>query len=187
MNTREVEQLIEKFYEGETTLAEERILREYFGRDQIPDELAEHKPLFAFQQKERDAEIPDPLFDRALFPKISEDEPGVVTLVTKRSRTVYIASLAAAVILLAGIAVTFVLNLNADKQFSSQDKLAYAQAHEALMIVSSNMNCGVSQVRYLQAFDKGVEKAKMISKFFEYQTLIINPDEAQSSPDKTTR
>ena len=49
------------------------------------------------------------------------------------------------------------------------------------MIVSSNFNCGVSHAGYLQAFNKGLEHMEMLSKFYEYQTIIINPDAVQTT------
>jgi hypothetical protein len=187
MNTKEIEGLIEKYFTGETTLAEEKLLREFFSGSDIPEELAGYKPVFALFEEEQKEGITNPEFDRILFSKLSEDEGRVVSMVPRRTRIAYIASLAAAVVLLAGITATIILTVNPGRKFSSRDEMAYLQAQEALMIVSSNLNCGVSHVRYLKAFDKGMEKMQMLSKFYEYQSLIINPDEVQAASDKTTK
>jgi hypothetical protein len=181
MNIKEIERLIAKFYEGETTLEEEEFLRGFFRGEEIPEHLAEHKPVFSFFEKEQKEEIQNPGFDKNLFSKLGEDEGKVIPMTPKKIRIAYIASLAAAIVLLIGIVATIVLNVNTGSKFTKENELAYAEAQEALMIVSSNLNCGVSQVRYLQAFDKGMEHMQMLSKFYEYQTLIINPDEVQAS------
>jgi hypothetical protein len=180
MNIKEIERLIGKFYEGDTTLAEEELLREFFRTDEVPEHLAEHTPMFAFFKEEQKEEIQNPDFDRVLFSKLGKDEGRVVSMTPMKTRIAYIFSIAAAAVLLIGIGVSVVLNLNSDGKFNKEDELAYTQAKEALMIVSSNLNCGVSQVRYLQAFDKGMEHMQMLSKFYEYHTLIIHPDEAQT-------
>jgi hypothetical protein len=187
MNTNEIERLIEKYFRGETTLAEEKLLREFFSGDDIAEELAGYKPLFALFEEEQKEGITNPEFDRILFAKLTEDEGRVVGMIPKRTRITYLVSLAAAVVLLAGIAVAIVMTFNPGGKYTSKDEMAYAQAQEALMIVSSNLNCGVSHARYLKSFDKGMEKMQMLSKFYEYQSLIINPDEVQATPDKTNK
>jgi hypothetical protein len=187
MSTREIEILIRKFYEGETTLAEEQILKNYFRGDGVPDELALHKPLFAFLEEELKEEIVNPDFDRNFFSGLTGEKGEVITMVPRRTRIVYFASMAAAFLLLAGIAVTLVMTVNSRPEFTRQERMDYAQAQEALMIVSSNLNCGVSHVTYLRAFDKGMEQMQLLSKFYEYQSIIINPEEEQTLPDKTNK
>jgi hypothetical protein len=187
MNTKEIKSLIEKYFEGETSLTEELLLREYFRSGEVPEELAGYKPVFTFFEQEKEQELMNPDFDRALVEKLSGAEGKVVTLLPRRTRTFYIASLAAAAVLLIGVAVTVILNVNSRQRYSAEDQLAYEQVQEALMIVSSNLNCGVSQVRYLQAFDKGMEQVQMLSKFYEYQSLIINPGEVQASSYNTNK
>jgi hypothetical protein len=48
-----MELLIEKYFEGLTTLEEERIIREYFQGQNIPEELKVYQPMFQFFALER--------------------------------------------------------------------------------------------------------------------------------------
>lgn len=48
MSTEKIKQLIEKFYEGQTTLEEERQLHEYFQREEVPDELQSEAAYFQY-------------------------------------------------------------------------------------------------------------------------------------------
>ncbi len=48
MNTEKIKQLIEKFYDGQTTLEEEQQLHEYFQREEIPDELQSEAAYFQY-------------------------------------------------------------------------------------------------------------------------------------------
>lgn len=48
MNTEKIKQLIEKFYEGQTSLEEEQQLHEYFQREEIPDELQSEAAYFQY-------------------------------------------------------------------------------------------------------------------------------------------
>ncbi len=51
MDYKYIEQLIDRYFEGETTLEEEHILREFFAQNEVPEHLLQWKPLF---QAERD-------------------------------------------------------------------------------------------------------------------------------------
>lgn len=186
MNTREIKQLIDKFYEGETTLAEEKLLREFFAGSDIPEELSAHKPVFDFfsleQKQEGSARIGDHVF--------SEEKKGkegrVIRMSSRRNQRFHVISLAASVVILAGIAIAIVMNINQRDHFTRQDQMAYAQAKEALMIVSSNFNTGASQLRYLGAFDKGMSQMRTFSEFFKYQTIITIPGEVKPSSGTNT-
>lgn len=48
MNTEKIKQLIEKFYDGQTSLEEEQQLHEYFQREEIPDELQSEAAYFQY-------------------------------------------------------------------------------------------------------------------------------------------
>ncbi|MBR5747413.1 MAG: pyruvate ferredoxin oxidoreductase [Prevotella sp.] len=46
MDYKYIEQLLERYWEGETTLQEESILRAFFSQDDVPACLMKYKPLF---------------------------------------------------------------------------------------------------------------------------------------------
>lgn len=48
MSTERIEQLIEKYFEGETSLEEEKELREFFQQDEIPDQLKSYAGQFSY-------------------------------------------------------------------------------------------------------------------------------------------
>lgn len=53
MTVIEVKQLIEKYFEGDTTLQEEALLADYFAGNNIADELKQYQPLFKFFATEK--------------------------------------------------------------------------------------------------------------------------------------
>jgi hypothetical protein len=59
MNIKEIEELLEKYYEGETTLAEEKILRDFFISGNVPSELSVHKSQFLYFAEASVDEISD--------------------------------------------------------------------------------------------------------------------------------
>ncbi|MDR1763119.1 MAG: hypothetical protein LBR64_04095 [Dysgonamonadaceae bacterium] len=44
--------LLDKYFEGQTSLKEEKILRDYFRKDDIPAELLKYKPVFQYFTEE---------------------------------------------------------------------------------------------------------------------------------------
>ncbi len=46
-----IEQLLERYWSGQTNLEEEQILRTFFSQPRVPDSLAHYAPLFALEQQ----------------------------------------------------------------------------------------------------------------------------------------
>jgi hypothetical protein len=180
MTYKEIEILLEKYYEGETTISEERTLREFFAQDDIPAHLMEHKPLFNFQVGE--AQIIMPEFDMEKLTGSDAQEPKVIRMSAGRRNILYITSIAASLLILFGIAYTFQNDIF-DRQLSKQSTgeltdpvLAYEQATNALMLVSSCLNTGIVQAEKLQSFSTGLEKTQQLLEYERIQSSIINPD-----------
>jgi len=51
-------ELLNKYFEGETSSAEEQELRRFFTSEDVPDELKIYKPLFAYIDEEIDKQKP---------------------------------------------------------------------------------------------------------------------------------
>ena len=58
MNIEQIEPLLSRFYEGQTTPEEERLLAAYLRREDVPEELQEDKQLFLMLAQISDHEMP---------------------------------------------------------------------------------------------------------------------------------
>ena len=58
MTREQIQSLLSRFYEGQTTPDEERLLAAYFQREDIPEELQEDKQLFLMLAQISDQEMP---------------------------------------------------------------------------------------------------------------------------------
>ena len=81
MDYKYIEQLLERYWEGETTLQEEAILRAFFSQPDMPDHLRKFQPLFSMEKEE-------PLgddFDARILNCIGQKEPKakIVTLASR--------------------------------------------------------------------------------------------------------
>jgi hypothetical protein len=56
-----MEELLERYFEGETSAAEEKLIRAFFASGEVPEHLTAYIPLFAYfdEEIERNAEVQD--------------------------------------------------------------------------------------------------------------------------------
>ena len=131
MDYKYIEQLLERYWQGETTLQEEDILRSFFSQPDIPDNLRKYQPLFSLEQEE-------PLgddFDARILEMIGEEEPKtkIVTL-TSRLMPLFKAAAIVAIILTLGNAAQAPWNYGWDNP-----KDEYAKFHQQQNADSVNM------------------------------------------------
>lgn len=58
MESKQIEQLLSKYWQAETTLEDEQALRRYFAQAELPEHLRAYKGLFAWQGADQQAELP---------------------------------------------------------------------------------------------------------------------------------
>jgi hypothetical protein len=189
MNFKEIEELLEKFYEGDTTPAEELQLRDFFTREELPPHLSTHADLFRYYKEAGKEELPDPEFESRFIATIGETP--VIQKNSTRKQFFFLTGIAAAILLLAGLVFTFRNDVFLHSTKNSTDReIAYQQTKFALAMLSANFNKGLDQaqnlgnfetglneVQKLQTFQKGIDQLNKFSKFYQYQQIIINPGE----------
>ena len=83
MDYKYIEQLLERYWEGETTLQEEAILRAFFSQDDVPAHLMKYKSLFDCGLQE---ETLGDDFDARILDSIGEETELKAKIVTLASR-----------------------------------------------------------------------------------------------------
>lgn len=106
MDYKYINQLLERYWNCETSLEEEGILRAFFSQKDVPAELRQYQPLFAYQQLETKEKHLDADFDNRLLTMIEEDEPikvkaRTITL-TQRLKPLFKAAAVVAIFLTLG-------------------------------------------------------------------------------------
>ena len=105
MDYKYIEQLIDRYFEDETTLEEEHILREFFAQKEVPEHLRQWQPLFAAQRQLASAHL-DEAFDQRLLAMVGEPHVKArrITL-SQRIYPLYKAAAVVAVAIVVGTAV----------------------------------------------------------------------------------
>ena len=99
MNLHEIEKLLEKYFEGETSLSEEKQLRDFFTSGNVPDRWKDPEKYFSFINAERSQRLGDPGFDEKIMSEIKEDKHSPF-LDLHRPWIYWIAGVAASILIL---------------------------------------------------------------------------------------
>ncbi len=191
MNFQEIEKLLNKYFEGETSINEENQLKEYFNKDFLPPNLKPFKEQFQYFSNARNEEITDPDFDQMILNEIGERK--LFSVDGKRKYLTYsLIGIAASIIIIFGFFFKSPLDNLDDKNFAfantfTDPEKAFTETQRILKYISNKFNSGVEPLNNISKFDEGVQNLnKMasfnegmdemikISKFYEYKQLISN-------------
>ena len=113
MDYKYIEQLLERYWQCETTLEEEHILRTFFSQKEVPAALLPYQSLFVYEQEERQEEPLGDDFDQRILAQVSETAPVKARPLTLRRRLMPLFKAAAvvAIILTLGNAIQVAFNM----------------------------------------------------------------------------
>lgn len=142
MESQEINILLEKYFEAETTLLEENELINYFSSGEVADELKIYVPMF-LRSKEL-SETENPSLGEDLMNYILESEHKEKL----RYRWMWhIATGVAAAVILVMLAVNHYSNQNLWKDTYTDPDQAYAEACKTLEFVAGKYNKGLEQLK----------------------------------------
>lgn len=72
MDYKYIEQLLERYWQCETSIEEEEILRAFFSQKNVPAELKQYRELFVYEQQAKAADGLDESFDERMLAMIGE-------------------------------------------------------------------------------------------------------------------
>jgi hypothetical protein len=163
MEYHEVEILLEKYLEGESTLEEESRLRQYFSQPDLPPEYRGMHDLFRyFDLTAKEAEAP---FDiSSEINSIIERESNNKRRVGMRSILVWVTSTAAVLAIALGIYRYTYKPQPVVKDTFTDPKMAYLETKRALLLVSRAMNRNTASLKYLANIDESFNHVKKLAE-----------------------
>lgn len=183
MSSQEIEKILERYFHGESSLSEERSLKAFFKKEDLPAHLADLREQFLVFEQEREEVLPDD-FDDNLFKAIEKEEKSKKA--SKRAVIYYVGSVAATILIILTIFIRF--DPLARNTQTMQAEEAFAEASQVLYFVSGKFmqgtnklgtvgqfNDNVSKLENVKKFDDGVEKASTVSRFKQITDLFTNP------------
>ena len=137
-----IENLIDKYFEGETSIVEENELKVYFSSTDVAQHLKQYQTIFGY-------------FSQAKEQQFTQEIP----LQTKKRNVVLWLSIAASVVVMLGVGTMMYFNNDKEEQFvacSPEDnpELALQQTEKALALVSEHLNTGIESVSYINEYEQ---------------------------------
>lgn len=140
MELSNIEKLLEKYFEGETTISEEKELKVYFTRETVPSHLERYKDLFQYFSEESNITANK---DLTIGPR-------------KTFRYAWV-GIAASIALIAGIFLTRTAPVE-DVDTFEDPEIALQETKKVLDMVSKYMNEGTQGLVYLHEFENTKNK-----------------------------
>ena len=123
MDYKYIEQLLERYWQGETTLQEETILKTFFSQPDIPEDLRKYSALFTYEAEKAEGLGDD--FDARMLEMSGEAPKAKTVTLTSRLMPLFKAAAIVAIVLTLGNAA------QAPWNYGWEDpKEAYAKFHQ---------------------------------------------------------
>lgn len=155
-----IEKLIKKYDNGETTLQEEQQLKDYFSQEIVAPHLEMYTPMFAYFTKNSKEQ-----FNREVLLNIAP-------LKTKKTIGYKWLSVAAVGLLMFGFFYNSYIN-ETDEFTETEKELAYQQVKESLEFVSKQFNKGTEKVGYLDAIKTASNKVNYFKEFNHPMRIVF--------------
>ena len=159
MDSKQIEQLLEKYWSCETSLEEEQQLRDYFLREDIPLQWKEASELFRYFQHQKKDQLTGPAFDEEVLRKVQGVKPA-----GKVVRMFYNYGRIAAGLLVVVAAAHFVRQ-EIRKSYPpevadtySDPKLAFEETKRALMMISKGFGKAQKETKKINLFNEAERK-----------------------------
>jgi hypothetical protein len=148
MEFNKIEDLLEKYFQGETSIAEEKELKDYFSSPNVAQHLEQYKPMFGY------------------FSQVKEQKSTQTIPLKTKKRNVAWLSIAASVVVLLGVGTYFYVSEKNAAPAVAQTELgtyddpeeALAATQKALALLSSNVNVGIESVQYIKEYEQSKNK-----------------------------
>jgi hypothetical protein len=156
---KRIRKMLERFYQGETTLEEEKWLKDYFSSTSVPEELLPDRELFRTLGTSGDSIVVPHDLNRKILERIDREERK--ELRTRRISIFSLSGLAAGLLVMIAVYLFFLRTgrpaLLASHQLTDtyeNPMEAYEEAKRTLAFVSEKLNYGTSELKHVQQLSK---------------------------------
>jgi len=168
MDFKKLDDLLEKYWEGETDLGQESALRRYLQHPDLPEKFKKEALLFKYYEEERKSRFENESMEDILLEKDLVEKRIIKYPATLKSIRSYSFLKMAAVISLIAVSTILIVN-HFDREikptamvtdtFDNPEK-AYEETKKALLLLSSKFGKGRKQVEKISIFSESQEKVQ---------------------------
>lgn len=156
MDSKHVKALLEKYWNGDTSLEEEAQLRAFFAQGDVPASLQSAASLFRYFQQEQQKKLA-PSFDARVTKSIRQRQGGKII---RMVNLVNVARIAAGVLVI--VAAGYLIRQEVSKMYPedtySDPKVAFEETKKALMMISKSFGKAQQEAGKIKMFNEAEEK-----------------------------
>jgi hypothetical protein len=159
MDSKRIEQLLEKYWNAETSLEEEQELHRFFQGTDVPDNLKETAALFRYFQEEKNRSLNEN-FDADVTKKIRQRQGGNMVSMTNWFQIARVAA-GVAVVVAAVYLIGHEVRKSSPKEITdteSDPKLAFEQTKKALLMISKNFHKAQTEASQINLLNEAEQK-----------------------------
>ncbi len=172
MDPKRTEFLLQRFYNGESTIEEEKELKDFFTTNDVPRHLWAEQEMFTYYHVGGRDEKPGKELENKILNAIKGAEQKEAKQFANRRKILYMVSSAAAVVALLIVAYfAFIFNTSMHDTYNNPE-IAYMQTKETLLFVSAKLNEGTKDLHAIGKLNEATKTLSNISKI-EYSTKSI--------------
>jgi hypothetical protein len=161
MDSKQIEQLLEKYWNAETSLEEEKELHQFFQGNDVPENLKETAVLFRYFETEKKRSLNEDFVD-AVTKQIKQRRGGKIV---SMANWIQMARVAAGVIVV--VAAVYLIGRevrnSSPKEIpdtESDPKLAFEQTKKALLMISKNFHKAQNEASKINLLNEAEEKVQ---------------------------
>jgi len=163
MDSKRIEELLNKYWNCETSLEEEQQLKEYFSGTHIPDQWKETAALFRYFEESKKKSLTDSSFDGRVMKNVHKPEGKMRKLVINSLR------------IAAGVAVLVAATWFVRKEIRQSTpqavvdtyddpQLAFEETKKALQMISKSFGAAEQQAKKINLFNEAQEEIQKKNK-----------------------
>jgi hypothetical protein len=159
MDSKKINELLEKYWNCESSLEEEQQLRQYFRGREIPEQLKETAALFQYFDANKKKSITDLAFDSTVLSKVKGSSPrGRIATITFNAMR--IAAGVSVLVVAFWFVKTEVRKSTPQEIVDTYDdpKLAFEETKKALLMISKSFGTAEEQTRKLNMFNEAKDE-----------------------------
>ena len=119
MDYKYINQLLERYWECQTTLEEEAILRSFFSQDDIPASLLQYRNLFVYEAMEPKHDKLGDDFDAKVLAMIGEEKPAETKVISLKQRLMPLFRAAAIVAILLTLGNAIQMSIDSESTYNN--------------------------------------------------------------------
>lgn len=154
MDSEKIDELLNKYWNCETSLEEEEQLQAYFRNTALPEQHKEAAPMFRYFDAQKRKSLDDPSFEGSVMKKIHAPQNGKLRVLVFNSMRI-----AAGIVAL--VLAVWLVRMEVRKSTPQEiadtyddPKLAFEETKKALMMISRSFGTAEEQAKKINLFNE---------------------------------